>query len=205
MGTILAILQGISAFSMLILVGVTTFYAVQTLKMVREMEATRKAQMMPNIEAKLVQLRDRSPFDSVLRIANVGLGPGKNVSIKFWTEPAGGSDREWKPLVLFSGDRQDFKIPVGPARDNTETNMDKLAANYNYVQIRATYEDIFGRSYKNSQTIDIKGYVGVLQSVGQLVPVDEIYNIRTTLEDINDTLENLGKKKLNQLKKETQD
>jgi hypothetical protein len=176
--------QIINAILVLILVVVTAFYAWRTHAMAKEMQEARKAQMLPHIEAKLAILRDRDPLQYILIISNVGPGPAKNPSIKFWTEPSGGSDREWKPLLLFSGERWDLKIPVGPNVDDIEMEASKLVANYKCLQIRGTYEDIFGKTYQISKTIDFQDYIGGLQFVRPLIPEDEIHNIRTELEKI---------------------
>lgn len=185
MDTLLNIAQIIDAFAVVILAIITGVYAYHTYKIA-------KSPTVPHIEAALACSWGPDPT-FVLRISNVGPGLAKNSHIKFWTEPAVGSEREWKPLVLFPGDYRDFGIPVGPTKDDVEMDRNRLADNYKYLQFQATYKDVSSHSYKTSLTIDLKSYIAHIQQVGMLEPIHEleIHYIRTELEKIRTLFEAL--------------
>jgi hypothetical protein len=63
---------------------ITAYYAWQTHRIVREMRATRAAQVLPHL---VTRIRHYPGGGGVLRILNAGLGPALNVDVVITLEP----------------------------------------------------------------------------------------------------------------------
>ena len=125
------------------LILVTTYYAVQNRRMVKEMARTRELSILPKLALEFHRL---GPTAMTVAVVNVGPGAALAIDVRMIYEPSdeGGHDEErrWWQNVLASGERRDF-MPPGELNGNLNT----LTATYRAIRLVGTMKDAAGKTH----------------------------------------------------------
>jgi len=134
-----------------ILVIVTAYYAWQTRKTVKVLEASGRQQLRPFLKADLVPL---GPTSLCLEISNVGPGAAEKVKVTFGPE---GSERSWETPILKSGQAYRFFIPVGQQQD--QIGMNYFKGKDFILRVKGEYESVLGEKFNFKDNIDVSKWV----------------------------------------------
>jgi len=89
LGLVNAIASGVNALAVVVLVGVTWWYARTTNRMLKQMER----QPLPEWDLHY----SSSPTEVTLSLRNNGLGPARQIQVEFSPTPANNDHLSWKP------------------------------------------------------------------------------------------------------------
>lgn len=130
------------------LVGVTSYYAAQNRRMVKEMAATRELSILPKLA---VELRRVGPSFAMAEIRNVGPGPALEIDIHLSFEPIsdGGprEERRWRRNLLAPDERREFMPPELVC-------LDELVATYREIRLAGSMKDATGRAHQVDEVFE---------------------------------------------------
>lgn len=144
----------------LALVAVTTYYAVQNRRMVKELAETRELSVLPKLALEFLRL---GPTAMDVLVKNVGPGPALDVDVRLIFEPLPNSerpveDRRWRRNILAPGEQKDF-IPPGDLNDN----LNRLPREYKEIQLKGTMKDATGKTHVIDEAFtDLSGWRSTL-------------------------------------------
>jgi len=172
-------LTSTSAFSTIVLVCVTAYYAYQTKKTVEQMEKARRQQVLPVLKASLIF---PGPAIIYLRIQNIGLGPAININATIKIEP-GSHSHEWLAPILNKDEYRKFLLPL--------SSFEEILATYERIIITGSFGDIFGTKHQIIENLDVKKLLNSLKTQ----PITELwidpYPLKA-LDKINDNLKKIA-------------
>jgi hypothetical protein len=171
------------------LVAVTTYYAIQTRATVTEMRRARGIQVMPKLVARLELLGGGG---GLLRVENVGPGPGLDIDIELILEPDGPT-RNWKTPVMASGEGHSFQPVPGTQNPSSWIQLDKLVENYTVFRIRGTSKDSLGQVYPIDDAFDIQEFWNLTVAAERIRPHEYGREAVKTLEKMEKHLGVLAK------------
>jgi len=131
----------------IVLVGINAYYAWQTRQTIGEMEKARKAEFMPHIKASLIFL---GPVYLTLKLTNVGKGPAMNVDARIVFLPSK-ETRPWEQRIISPNEFMHILLPDG--------NIKRVCRKSAQIELRGTYNDIFGQSFEIKEVIDTNEFI----------------------------------------------
>lgn len=173
-----------SVIATIVLIIINIIYAWQNRQVVKEMQETRKAEFLPNLKAKLSWL---GPTFIILQITNFGKGPAMNVKAEVTFEPSG-EKRTFEPSIISPNESIRIFLPEG--------NIEKILEKPFRINIKGEYEDIFNKTFKLDETIDVRVFIEQTKQLKQMWESDvvtEIKDIKEELRSINNQLKRLAK------------
>lgn len=144
----------------LALVAVTTYYAVQNRRMVKELAETRELSVLPKLALEFLRL---GPTAMDVLVKNVGPGPALDVDVRLIFEPLPNSetpeeDRRWRRNILAPGEQKDF-FPPGELNDN----LNRLPREYEEIRLTGTMKDATGKTHVIDEAFtDLSGWRSTL-------------------------------------------
>jgi hypothetical protein len=144
----------------LALVAVTTYYAVQNRRMVKELAETRELSVLPKLALEFLRL---GPTAMDVLVKNVGPGPALDVDVRLIFEPLPNSetpeeDRRWRRNILAPGEQKDF-FPPGELNDN----LNRLPQEYEEIRLTGTMKDATGKTHVIDEAFtDLSGWRSTL-------------------------------------------
>ena len=152
------------AFLTLALVAVTTYYAVQNRRMVKELSKTRELSVLPKLALEFLRL---GPTAMDVLVKNVGLGPALEIDVRLIFEPLPNSetpvetpveDCRWRRNILAPGEQKDF-FPPGDLNDN----LNRLPREYKEIRLIGTMKDATGKTHVIDEAFsDLSGWRSTL-------------------------------------------
>jgi len=136
------------------LIGVTAFYAFQTLRLVQEMQKARAGQLLPKLSIRIYPIGAGNAF---WRVINVGPGPAIGVDIQIAPEP-GGQPRRWLEPVVMPGETHDFIPMIGVGQPSAALNLDNQTKLYSHLHLTGTYKDVFGTEHTADERFDLRAW-----------------------------------------------
>ena len=139
------------------LVGVTSYYAIQTHYTVREMKRATESQFLPFVIATFKAISSAGNLNFVVK--NLGKGAAVEITINFTLKDQSGKF-ENRSIELIES-HQDKMIDTGISRspDFNSKNLDEIYEHYKEVQTtiitRIDYKDILNKNYTKEQSFDI--------------------------------------------------
>jgi hypothetical protein len=178
----------INAAAVVGLVGVTTYYAVQTRRTVKEMELTRESTVVPNLFLEVTTMGAGYPMP---RVKNLGVGVALDLEIVFsQTYKDDTQTRKWQWQALAPGEYKQFFL----WNDQRDPMTGHQAIDHHAsVALSASYSDILGKRYECVETVDLAEYMTVqfaAEGVRGIGPQDELLR---KLDEIRDALEKVAK------------
>jgi hypothetical protein len=147
------------------LVLVTAYYAWQTHRMVRVMEATRSVQVLPRLHPVL---RLVGPNTGLLRITNAGPGPALNVQVQLALEPEG-PVRRWANPLIAQGESHDFD-PLPDRPGPQLVTLDDLTATYHTLRLCGHFFDALGNRHEVNEPVDVREFWELTKAAVELRP-----------------------------------
>lgn len=157
----------------------------QNRQVVREMEKARKAEFMPHIRAELFFL---GPIAVMLRITNFGKGPAVNTKADITFLPSG-TKRLWEQTIMSPKEFIRILLPDG--------NINRVLEQSAKIIVDGEYGDIFEKTYKLHDEIDVKEFIDRATELQQILEKDlttvvdgikkEIRDLKTVLRNIERT------------------
>ena len=135
----------LSVLASLIVAFLTAVYVLQTQGMLKEMTKAGKAEFLPHIRPSLEYM---GPLHVDLLLKNVGKGPAINVDVRFGFQQTEESYKHWLHPLLAPEESYSFLI--------TPSNFTELAEKHDFLVVRGTCEDVFGKKHDVDERIDLK-------------------------------------------------
>lgn len=175
------------------LVIVTYLYYVETQDQTEEMEATRKAEVMPYLKANFIGIGGGNFF---LTIENTGRGAAHHVVANWGVDDVPDAHQTLKSPMMAPGD--DFMFEIIPTKkrgvlsmnDNIEEKIDDENSD-GILKFEATCEDILGNECSFEENIDIMEHLETRHDLS--IDSDE-EKIRKAVEDIEDSISDIERK-----------
>lgn len=183
------------------LVVATVYYALQTKRMVEEMEATRKESSLARELSVLPKLAiDLATITGMfvgLKLTNVGQGPAIEVELTIAFEPVEGAsrprdERPWRVNVI----ARDEWLRFVPPRDERGEPLDvpALGQAYKEVSVKGRMLDALGREHEVDERVsDLAGLHELTTGAMVLVEKDRV---REELRELRKSFEKAVKKLL---------
>lgn len=172
----------------LVLVLVTFLYFVETRRHTKEMEKSREPVVKANIvEWHAIHVR--------LTVENIGNGTARNVHAR-WHFENSDFEEEFKIPILSPGDSHMFYLPFegeGSERPSSFKGvLNELDDSNRNLVVNIDYEDTFGDpvSSEDPDVLDVKDFLESRR--GEMIVEDEMYKIRTAVEDISSELDDIA-------------
>ena len=162
-----------------VLVVATIFYAKRTHDMVVEMRDSRHAQLMPKLK---LGVRHIGPFNSDVKIMNVGPGAAVNIQLEFWFGQDIEDRRRWTSPLMTSGEDVQFFFPDGATND-------RFVQDWKTISMKASYNDVFNQKHEIEESFDFANYWRQVKISNQLDREGDLPAIRTHLGEIVKHLE----------------
>lgn len=173
-----------SVVATIVLIIINIVYAWQNRQVIKEMQETRRAEFIPNLKAKLSW-----PYPNflTLQITNFGKGPAMNIKAEVIFQPSE-EKRPWEASIMSPGESIRILLPEG--------RIDKVLEKSSKIILKGEYKDIFNRTFKMDEIIDVKVFIEQAQQLSQLWESDivrEVSDIKGEMRKIRDNLERLTK------------
>jgi hypothetical protein len=182
----------IIAFSTIILVIVTGYYALQTRNTVEAVKSSAEIGVRPFLKGSM---RARGPGSLRLQIENIGKGPANNVHIEYRTESASRvslsnpqpsildtTPRNWSSEVIMSNEIEQFFL-TGPNK-NIVYSFDYFHNSPTTIFITGSYSDILGNQYFINQQIDVTAYTHEQEKIFHILKKDPLNDIASSIKEI---------------------
>jgi hypothetical protein len=153
--TTLAVINGIA---IVVLVGVTGYYAWQTREMAKEMRSARLLSLLPKLVLDIGMI---GPTYGDIVVRNVGSGPALDADLTLvfeGSEAAEREEREWLAHVIATGEEHEFLPP------REVNSMDGFAARHPTISLAGTIHDALGQAHEVDERIDIAEAWGRVES-----------------------------------------
>jgi hypothetical protein len=178
-----------SVLASIILVIITAVSTWQNRQTVKEMKEARKAEFMPIVR---FQLSWFGPFFLILTSTNYGKGPALSLNIAFTYKPLNKTNL-WTESTFAPTEVHVESLPEGDEKVACEKSEK--------IEIRGTYQDVFGKTFLIDETIDTKKFVADTDKSrfnpsAQNDVVSQILGLRgvlqVALDDMNKTLDKIA-------------
>ena len=143
MTTSLAIINGIA---IVVLVGITGYYALQTKRMAEEMRAARLLNLLPKLVLDVEMI---GPAFGDVVVRNVGPGAAVDVDLTLMFEGSEPEERRWLAHVIAPGEKHEFLPADGIG------SMDALVAKHPTIALSGTLRDALGQTHTVAERINV--------------------------------------------------
>lgn len=178
----------ILAFSTIVLVIVTGYYAKQTKTTVKVLEKTAKLSVQPHLKGTFQQI---GPVAGDLLIRNVGNGSANRINLSYWIEGKDETKRNWTKPLMMPNDSDEFFIPKNEKESVFEGDFFKQ--NQTTMKIVGEYYDILGNKYEINDSIDITAYVKQWEHTQVRYQEEPEEKVSRSIERISRSIDDIGR------------
>ena len=151
----------------LILVAVTTWYVLETRRMVGEMRETRVSASRPSL---LLRMEGISPVNLVVGLVNAGPGAAKDIELTLeFTRPAAAvkDERKWRYQYMAPGDSFQF-LPLD-ANGSVTTEFERVLRDVTTVRAHGHARSTDGALHPVDTTLDVTAWGNEVRAAHQRV------------------------------------
>lgn len=173
------------ALGIMALVIITSYYAIQTRRTLAAINKSTETSVLPHLKCSMGVVGVDTLF---LKISNVGVGSAINVNLEYEVESISNSSREWMSSIMLPEESYQFYI-MNP--QNVLIGMNYCSKNQTTIIVNGSYDDILGNNHEISETINVTEISAKLLRSGQMIRIEDMKEISTSLKSIQRDLTHL--------------